>query len=279
MSKELLQIGVVPDGATTGEDNFKAYRNSLIAISGSIVLLVDSGYAIVTVGFKRRVLQRGMMAVLFYDDTFWVERCSGNFRCRYVALSYDNTQEAIYKLTSPHFWDSLSENPLFLLSEEQQQHIERWYAEMEWICKDLAREYIDTMLRNNLHNLFMAMDSEMIRGGIVEKKGISRNRVLIINFLKLLSQHCHHTREVSFYASQLCITTTYLYKLTSKRWKLSPKEIIDQQTICELKTLLTNTEMSVKEIADKFHFEDTPYMCRYFRRHTGVTPTEYRNFH
>lgn len=277
MSKDLQQIGVVATGGVTGKTNLKAYGNSLIGISGCMVLLVDSGFAVVSVGFRRRVLRRGMMAVLFYDDSFWVECSSRNFRCRYVALADENVQEAIYKLASPYFWDALSENPLFMLREAQQQLIDNWYAQMEWICREVLSEYTDTMLRNNLYNLFMAVDSEMTQGGAIEKRSISRNRVLIINFLKLLAQHCRHSREVSFYAEKLCITTTYLYKLTRKRWNLSPKEIIDQQTICEIKTMLSNTDMSVKEIANALHFEDTPYLCRYFRQRTGLSPMEYRH--
>lgn len=274
---ERLQIGITADGGKTGQTDFKAYGNNRIVISGCMVLLVDSGCAIVSVGFKRRVLRRGMLAVLFYDDTFWVERCSRTFRCRYTTLSYNNVEEAIYKLTSPYLWDSLSENPLFRLNKEQWQRLEGWYVDVAWICQGVAKEYIDPMLRNNIYNLFMAMDSEMKREGEVEKKPISRGRRLIIQFLKLLAQHCRTNREVSFYAEQLCITTTYLYKLTHKRWNLSPKELIDQKTICEIKTLLSNTDMSIKEIATALHFEDTPYMCRYFRQRTGLSPMEYRN--
>ena len=273
---ERLQIGITADGGKTGQTDFKAYGNNRIVISGCMVLLVDSGCAIVSVGFKRRVLRRGMLAVLFYDDTFWVERCSRTSRCRYTTLSYNNVEEAIYKLTSPYLWDSLSENPLFRLNKEQWQRLEGWYVDVAWICQGVAKEYIDPMLRNNIYNLFMAMDSEMKREGEVEKKPISRGRRLIIQFLKLLAQHCRTNREVSFYAEQLCITTTYLYKLTHKRWNLSPKELIDQKTICEIKTLLSNTDMSIKEIATALHFEDTPYMCRYFRQRTGLSPTEYR---
>jgi len=218
-----------------------------------------------------------MMAVLFYDDTFWIERISRTFNCRYVALSDDNVQEAIYKLTSPYFWDSLSENPLFLPDNGQWELLERWYEQMDWICRNSASEYTDQLLQNNIYNLFMAMDGEMRQSGMGSNKAISRSRTLIIRFLKLVAQHFRTTREVSFYAEQLCITTTYLYKLTHRRWNLSPKELIDQQTICEIKTLLSGTDMSVKEIASTLHFEDTPYMCRYFRQRTGLSPTEYRN--
>ena len=123
----------------------------------------------------------------------------------------------------------------------------------------------------------MAMDGEMTQSGAGSNKAISRSRILIIKFLKLVALHFRTTREVSFYANQLCITTTYLYKLTHSRWNLSPKELIDQQTICEIKTLLSSTDMSVKEIAAALHFEDTPYMCRYFKQRTGLSPMEYKN--
>lgn len=111
-------------------------------------------------------------------------------------------QEAIYKLTSPYFWDSLSENPLFLLNDRQQQLLNAWYEQMEWICHNSANEYTNQLLRNNIYNLFMAMDGEMTQGGMVEMKPISRSRKVIIKFLKLIALHCRKTREVSFYAEQ-----------------------------------------------------------------------------
>ena len=274
---ERLQIGIVADGGKTGQTDFKAYGSNRIGISGCMVLIVDSGCAIVSVGFKRRVLRRGMMAVLFYDDTFWIERSSSTFRCRYVALADDNVQEAIYKLSSPNFWDSLSENSLLCPDNAQWELLERWYEQMVWICHNSASEYTNQLIRNNIYNLFMAMDGEMTQSGAGSNKAISRSRILIIKFLKLVAQHFRTTREVSFYAQQLCITTTYLYKLTHNRWNLSPKELIDQQTIYEIKTLLSGTDMSVKEIAATLHFEDTPYMCRYFRQRTGLSPMEFRN--
>lgn len=58
---------------------------------------------------------------------------------------------------------------------------------------------------------------------------------------------------------------------------MSPKEVIDQQIIVEIKTYLLNTDLSVKNIASELNFEDPSYMCRFFRRMTGVSPISYRN--
>ena len=57
---------------------------------------------------------------------------------------------------------------------------------------------------------------------------------------------------------------------------LPPKELIDKQTVTEIKSFLINTDMTVKSIASELHFDDVSYMCRYFRRLTWVSPTDYR---
>jgi AraC family transcriptional activator of pobA len=56
----------------------------------------------------------------------------------------------------------------------------------------------------------------------------------------------------------------------------SPKELIDKQAISEIKSLLINSDMPIKSIASTLHFEDVSYLCRYFRRLTGIPPLEYR---
>ena len=41
--------------------------------------------------------------------------------------------------------------------------------------------------------------------------------------------------------------------------------------------LLDTTDLSVKQIAERLHYDDPSYMCRIFRKHTGMSPIEYRN--
>ncbi|WP_347082167.1 helix-turn-helix domain-containing protein, partial [Bacteroides uniformis] len=42
------------------------------------------------------------------------------------------------------------------------------------------------------------------------------------------------------------------------------------------KMALQSTGMSLKEIADKYHFPDQSFFGRYFKKHTGMSPKEYR---
>ena len=58
--------------------------------------------------------------------------------------------------------------------------------------------------------------------------------------------------------------------------QLSPKEVLDRQTVTEIKTYLVNTDATIKGIAGELHFNDVSYMCRYFRKITGMSPIDFR---
>lgn len=263
-------------GIMTAETDMSEFGTTRINIDGCMLLMVESGCAIASIRLKRSVMKSGMVFLLFYDDIFWIECRSRTFSCRYLALTYENVDEAIFKLTSHNFWDSLSEINGFHLDTEQRNRLESWYSQMQWVCAEVDGKHCEAILRNNIHNLLVAMDYEMESMGIYGQDSISSGRTLVLKFMKLLPQYGRHNRSVSFYADKLCITTTYLNRLSHKWLNASPKELIGQQTISEIKTLLATTDMSVKEIASLLHFDDSPYMCRYFRHRTGLSPMEYR---
>lgn len=56
----------------------------------------------------------------------------------------------------------------------------------------------------------------------------------------------------------------------------SPKEIIDKRVILEIKVLLQSTDYTIQEISQLLHFPDQSYLGRYFKRHTGMSASEYR---
>ncbi|MDE6451201.1 MAG: helix-turn-helix transcriptional regulator, partial [Odoribacter sp.] len=80
-----------------------------------------------------------------------------------------------------------------------------------------------------------------------------------------------------FYANALHITPDYLNKVCRRVYGLSPKMLIEQQLVVEMKSYLTDTHLSVSDIAVRLNFEDVSYMCRFFRRLVGCSPLAFRN--
>jgi YesN/AraC family two-component response regulator len=52
--------------------------------------------------------------------------------------------------------------------------------------------------------------------------------------------------------------------------------LIASAVIKNAKKLLSSTELSSAEIAEKLNFSTPSFFCRYFKRYTGTTPQEWR---
>lgn len=103
-----------------------------------------------------------------------------------------------------------------------------------------------------------------------------RMREMFNRFMMLVERDYKLSRDVAYYASQMNITPKYLTLIVSQMTHETPKHIIDHYTILQLKLQLTASRQSVKEIAWEYHFNDVSFFCRYFKRHTGLTPMEIR---
>lgn len=262
---------------SAGITDFKQSHGSLIDTNGCIALLVISGCAVAMVNFKKLPLRRGDFVLVFYDGTFSIEQSSTLFSLRYASFAYPVTEEATYKPLSDRFWEVLYESPVFHTSAEQRDLLNAWWRQLDWIEHMENKSRQEEMLKNSIRNLLIGIDTEVMRNmPNTHGNEVSRAWTLIIRFFKLVSLHCRETREVAFYASQLSITTTYLYKLCRKHLQLSPKMVLDKQAVTEIKTYLVNTDVPVKGIANELHFDDVSYMCRYFRKMTGMSPIDYR---
>jgi len=103
-----------------------------------------------------------------------------------------------------------------------------------------------------------------------------RVRELFSRFMMLLEKDYKLSRDVNYYADQMHITSKYLTNIVRQVTGHTPKTIIDQYVILQLKMQLKRTGQSVKEIAWEYHFTDVSFFCRYFKRHTGLTPQQVR---
>jgi YesN/AraC family two-component response regulator len=82
---------------------------------------------------------------------------------------------------------------------------------------------------------------------------------------------------MSFYASKLCLTPKYLSKLIKQASGRSAPDWIDSFVILEAKNMLKYSDISIKEIVYKLHFANQSVFYKFFKSHTGITPSEYRN--
>lgn len=104
-----------------------------------------------------------------------------------------------------------------------------------------------------------------------------RVRELFNRFMMLLEKDYKISRDVNYYAEKMNISSKYLTNIVSQVTGHTPKTIIDQYVILQLKMHLKRSTQSIKEMAWEFHFADVSFFCRYFKKHTGLTPQQIRS--
>lgn len=106
---------------------------------------------------------------------------------------------------------------------------------------------------------------------------LSAGDTLMARFLQLLEMgHYRRRREVSWYASELCVTPKYLSEVSNRVSGHSAIFWINRFTTIELGRLLRDRRKSLAHISEQFGFSSPSYFSRYFQQHFGVTPSEFR---
>jgi AraC-like DNA-binding protein len=99
---------------------------------------------------------------------------------------------------------------------------------------------------------------------------------LLWRFLALLSKHVKTERSLQFYANRLFVTPKYLTQTVKKLSGKTAGEYIDDLVIVEAKNLLRDPSLTIAQVADMMYFSDQFFFSKFFKRYTGITPSEYR---
>jgi len=79
-------------------------------------------------------------------------------------------------------------------------------------------------------------------------------------------------------AEKINMSYSWFRRIFKEYTGFAPAQYIQELKIQKGKELLTNTSLSVKEIAFKMGFENSEYFFTAFKKKTGMTPIQYREF-
>jgi putative phosphomethylpyrimidine kinase len=105
---------------------------------------------------------------------------------------------------------------------------------------------------------------------------IGRSAQLYNEFLTAVQQHNATNRDVAFYADCLNVSPTYLSQVTHKVSGNNPKNIIDKALTETISNRLLSTMLTIQEVAYNFKFGSQAQFTKYFKKQTGLTPSEFR---
>jgi AraC family transcriptional activator of pobA len=99
---------------------------------------------------------------------------------------------------------------------------------------------------------------------------VGRLRALVDEFFR-------KERQLGFYAEQLGMTIDRLNDHVKRATGVTAGHLVRQRVLSEAKRQLVFTAQSIQDIANELAFSDPSHFARFFRKHTGTTPHEFRD--
>ena len=204
---------------------------------------------------------------------------SSLFQAEIICVTEQHCEEMEYRISDIPFWNFMMEHPILHPTICQYDMLHSWFAQMQWAMSDSSFSFYNETISSGIFSLFMMIYREVkayVKEPDKEQTG-NRTMKLFADFTNLVTRYHKREREVAYYANLLSITPDYLNKVCKMHWETTAKEYIDWQVVMAIKNDLICTDLSIKCIAAQLNFDDSSYMCRFFKKQTGMSPVEYRD--
>jgi len=196
----------------------------------------------------------------FHGDFYCIERHKAEVSCNGVIFNN------VYTV------------PFVALDEQGHEQVARYLDLLEEDFRNVGAPGWQEMVIAHLKILLIIATRLKLREIEIEQDRLpAASQPTILQLQKLIEEHFREWHKPSHYASALQLSGNALAKLTGRQLHKTPTELIMERLLLEAKRLLHFTPMSVKEIAFHLGFADFGYFGRLFKKHTGITPTEYRD--
>lgn len=246
-----------------------------------IFLLVCRGGLTLSVNGK----EHEMRACSFLDVLDWVEcsvqSVSGDLEAWCLLPSFEFTRESLNSL-KPFSEDYLLNRiyaPVLPISGAECGILERQMRLLEAAVADLGHLFRLEMARTYFKSMMLEL------GNITQKRraaegrsasAISKRDAVMMDFMRLVRKHCVEEHGVDFYAGRLCVSAKHLSRVIREMMGKTPHEIICNELLQKALELLKDNGTPVQEISAALHFSEQAAFCKFFKKHTGMAPSEYR---
>lgn len=107
----------------------------------------------------------------------------------------------------------------------------------------------------------------------------SRNQKtkIVYDYKKLINDKITTWSEVKDYANYLNISEKYLNECVKGVLSVNAKQLIIEQLLMKSRRALKFSDSSIKEISYNLGFSSPDYFSNFFKKHIGLTPTNFRN--
>jgi len=211
-----------------------------------------------------------------------------DFQAKVLAVGkhfFDNVLNDCFEV-EPNWWQKamfVRENPVWTVSDYQKRLIQSYYQLITVYTEDQQTPYRQRIIRAMAQAT--AFEILAILDEVIKKETTTttttttitgqKDRILL-QFMQLLNKPGNTQRDVQSYAHQMLITPKYLSAVCKEKTNRTASDWINQVMAGHIRHYLTQTSLSIKEIAYQMDFPDMSFFCKYTKKHLGLSPIDYR---
>ena len=271
---------------TTEVEGFRVCRDTRSA-SGMTIILCKKGHIDVYMyGEMVRVAENDLFVrIPSYDFELGPYEVSDDYEFMQVTIDSRIFEQIMFDhmRVEPNWYakqEYIKTHPVFHVNEASQEFVRSYFHLLELQLKDNVSEYrlqiMKTLLKAATMEMLNYIDKlAVIPTGESNRTSVNQSDYIFRAFTRLLQQHPHE-REVQWFAKKLSITPKYLSEISKSRSGKSASEWIADVTVAELKHRLRNSTLSIRDVAKEMEFPNTSFFCQYTKKHTGMTPNQFR---
>ena len=166
-------------------------------------------------------------------------------------------------------------HPVLHLSSDEAQNALRYYNAFKHKVDKPDHRFRSEVVSALIKAMIYDLGNVIVHFWQKDKQSM-RSETFFARFITLVERNFRRERRVKWYAAKLNITPRYLsesVKLVSGR---TPIDWVNSYVIIEIRLLLKNTTMSIKDITQALNFPNQSYLGKFFKEQTGITPSDYR---
>ena len=261
-------------------DDNHPIRHYPIRLDGLFIGLREKGIAKFNINLKEIEAGPNDLVICSPGDLMHANLQDGIHLSQVMMVSSHFLKEMYISLNSfMPFFASQKDHPVFHLTDEEREELKTYFL----LIKDAVNQndYFRIDITKRLLAAYLYKLGSILyrhRPELQEEaaKPLKREEILFKEFIKLVGEHHRKERRVDFYAEQLYLSPKHFSTVIKKVSGKTAGHWIDEYVILEAKTLLKYSTMSIQEVAYYMNFPNPSFFGKYFKHHTGMSPSEYK---
>lgn len=271
----------LPENWLAGTDISKEllglYKNYPVRLKCEIMALCMDGEIEASVNLNHITVNKNDIITLMPGSIFQINDLNGDLKIYFVGFSskyVENNDKA--KILLDAIYSTLGK-PKISLSDKGAMMTEKYFKLLidiyEMSDEKLKLEIADNIFADTHKGISLLYKKKTDNENITS----SKSEQLCKAFTQLVMQHYKDNRNVAWYAEKLGITHAHLCSIIKQSTGKTCADIISSMVIMDAKSQLKSTHQSIQVISDSLNFANMSFFGKYFKRHVGMSPLEYRN--